>query len=382
MGPLLFITRNFPPLIGGMERLALESVRALADEWPLELLGPSGCEAWFEGECRGVGYGSAGRFLLEGWRAARRMAGRHGYQLVIGGSGLAAPLVRSAAKRNRSASVSFVHGLDLVAKHPVYRGLCLPALRAMDLVIANSRNTARLAEQAGIERERIQILNPGVDTCSAADPGLFLQHFPQAKGRAILLFVGRLLPRKGIAAFVRNSLPCIVDRFPDTLLVVVGGPARHALHQAGDEAARLSAAITDQGLDGHVLLTGQLPDEVLASLYETADLMVFPLLDMPGDVEGFGMVALEAAAHGLPTAAFAAGGVADAVAEGVSGNLLPAGDYGQMTERICRYLAGDAGGITAQGCRDHAAGFAWPVYGESLRELISTRIAADEVSTA
>jgi phosphatidylinositol alpha-1,6-mannosyltransferase len=120
----------------------------------------------------------------------------------------------------------------------------------------------------------------------------------------------------------------------------------------------------------HVLVTGELSDELLLSLYAAASLAVFPVKDLPGDVEGFGMVALEAAAHGLPTVAFAAGGVPDAVADGVSGNLLPAGDYEGMAARICRYLAGERGTVTAASCRAFAEQFAWPRFGERLRALL------------
>jgi phosphatidylinositol alpha-1,6-mannosyltransferase len=97
---------------------------------------------------------------------------------------------------------------------------------------------------------------------------------------------------------------------------------------------------------------------------------VFPVKDIPGDVEGFGMVALEAAAHGLPTVAFGAGGVPDAVADGVSGSLVPAGDYPQMAACIDRYLAGDWGSVSPASCVAFAEDFAWPGYGERLRSLI------------
>lgn len=124
----------------------------------------------------------------------------------------------------------------------------------------------------------------------------------------------------------------------------------------------------------NVLLTGRLDDDQLDALYAAARLFVFPVKDIPGDVEGFGMVAREAAAHGLPCVAFNAGGVADAVADGRSGTLVSPGDYLNMASTIRAYLKGAVTGVDADSCRRHAAGFAWPLYGEKLRALVRRRL--------
>lgn len=370
MGSVLFVTRNFPPLVGGMERLALEAARALATDAPVTLIGPHGCEPWAPGNARGVAHRSAGRFLAQSWLAARDLATREKPSWVIGGSGLAAPAVRAAARRAGGRAACFVHGLDLVVRSRVYRTLCLPALRRMDLVIANSRNTVHLAVEAGIEPSRVRLLHPGVAAGVRGASEAFLASHPAASGRPLLLSVGRLLARKGIAEFVRKVLPAIVERHPDVLLVVAGGEAGDALSAHGDEARRLDEAVNEFSMVDHVLRTGHMDEASLQGLYAVATLMVFPVRDLPGDVEGFGMVALEAAAHGLPTVAFAAGGVSDAVANGVSGYLIPAGDYSAMAERVDRYLDGDHEGVTPAGCRQFASGFAWPAFGERLRELL------------
>jgi len=276
----------------------------------------------------------------------------------------------AAARRCGARTACLVHGLDLVVPSRVYRAWCLPALRRCDRVIVNSRNTARLAVEAGIDAARVQILHPGVTAVTAADAGAFLSAFPRAAGRPLLIAVGRLLPRKGVTEFVRRVFPEVVAQHPDVLLVVAGGDAADALTGVGRERQRLAAAVTQAGVTEQVLVTGGLSDELLQSLYAAATLAVFPVRDLPGDVEGFGMVALEAAAHGLPTVAFAAGGVPDAVADGVSGHLVAADDHQAMAERILGYLAGDRGGVTPAGCRAFAAGFAWPLYGERLRALV------------
>jgi phosphatidylinositol alpha-1,6-mannosyltransferase len=360
-----------------MERLALEAVRALEYSERVHLIGPRGCGVWTASEATEVAHRSAAGFLASGWWAVRWALRGRSPDWAIGGSGLAAPLVISAARRARASAACFVHGLDLVVDHPLYRRWCLPALRSMDLVIANSRNTARLAEDAGIAAETVHVLHPGVQTGVEVSPDPFLSAFPVARGRPLLLSVGRLLPRKGVVELAREVLPSVVAAHPDVLLVVAGGPAPDALLRSADELGRLRRAVAEKGLSDHVLMTGQLSDAILASLYAAARLLVFPVRDLPHDVEGFGMVALEAAARGVPTVAFDAGGVADAVGDGVSGTLVPADDYAQMARWIDRYLGEEECGAGADSCRSFAERFAWPRFGECLRALIAGRLASD-----
>ena len=81
--------------------------------------------------------------------------------------------------------------------------------------------------------------------------------------------------------------------------------------------------------------------------------------------EGFGMVAIEAAAHGLPTVAFATGGIVDAVAPGQSGHLVPPGDYPALAKAALHVLADDPGAWQPRASA-FAAQFAWPVMGQKL----------------
>ena len=370
MNRVLFVSRNFPPLLGGMERLAFEAAKGLAQQASVTLVGPQGSEAYAPGQVLVVPHQSAARFLPASWWAANKLAKQVSLQVVVGGSGLAAPAVLRAARRSGAQSWCFVHGLDLVVRSRLYRASCLPALRRIDSILANSHNTARLAVEAGIASERIKVLHPGVAIGQLHSPQAFLTAYPQTRGRPLLISVGRLLARKGVVEFIRRALPAVVARHPNVLLVVAGSEPRDALLRKRDEQSILQSAITDSGMQSHVLLTGELSEERLLSLYAAARLMVFPVRDLPGDVEGFGMVALEAAANGVPTVAFAAGGVADAVGEGVSGTLIGAGDYPAMADKISACLSGDSEGISDESCRAFAAGFAWPQFSARLRRLV------------
>ena len=93
---------------------------------------------------------------------------------------------------------------------------------------------------------------------------------------------------------------------------------------------------------------------------------MFPLIDTPGDVEGFGMVAVEAAAHGTPTVAFDCGGVGDAVVDGENGLLVPAGDYAGFNDATLQLLQNSS----RDRARQFAAQFSWENYGSQFQSCI------------
>jgi phosphatidyl-myo-inositol dimannoside synthase len=237
----------------------------------------------------------------------------------------------------------------------------------------NSGYTENLALHIGIASDRIRIVHPGVElpdwSARDSERGAFRARLGLGE-RPLLLAAGRLTERKGLAPFIRNALPGIVRRIPQVMLIVIGEEASQALkHQAG-VVQQIENAVRDTGMGAHVRLLGAVDDASLSAAYFAADLLVFPVLDRPGDVEGFGMVAIEAAAHGLPTVAFNVGGVGDAVSEGLSGWLIRAGDYATLADTVSaalhRLQNGTGTTIAPQRIRSHAERFSWEVFDARL----------------
>lgn len=375
---VLLVTRNFPPLIGGMERLLQHVYLELSAGFDTALVGPSGCTRFTAAGARVAScpLSRTGVFLLcLQWQAAR-LARSVKPHLVLAGSGVAAPAALGAARCVGARTACYLHGLDVVVDSAVYRKLFIPAIKRCDALIANSRHTAALAAQIGIDPAKLIVLNPGVSIRSpstAVPRGVFRDRV-NAHGRKLLLSVGRIHRRKGLAEFVEKAMPKLATKHPDVLLAIVGEEPGGALRGSEGEVKRIQAAARLAEVETHVVFTGAVSDELLEAAYTESDLLVFPVLDIPGDVEGFGMVAIEAAAHELPTFAFSVGGVPEAVRHGVSGHLVPVGDYPAYVDAITRYFQSDLAPWRER-CRQHARAFSWEGFGERLRSICAELMA-------
>jgi phosphatidylinositol alpha-1,6-mannosyltransferase len=270
----------------------------------------------------------------------------------------------------------YLHGLDVVVDDRAYRAIWWPLIRRCDFALCNSRNTAKLAVARGFPPDRIDVLEPGV---SLPDPDARAPDYRAQAGlgeRPVIVSVGRLTARKGLPEFIEQAWPSLLARRPDAVLIIVGGEPADALAPGrGGVAERIGDAVRMLGAEESVRALGRCDDDALRAILAAADVQVFPVLDLPGDVEGFGMVAVEAAAAGIPTVGFAVGGVPEAIADGMSGSVVAAGDYAGLVASLVEWIdrRRSAPAAVSQACREHAARHAWPRFGDRLREIVRRR---------
>ena len=366
---ILIVTRNMPPLWGGMEQLNWHLADELSRRAAVCLVGPTGSAGGipkgvkvFETPLRPLP-----RFLFGALWEALRLAFSWRPCLVIAGSGLTAPIAWLAAQVCGAKSAVYVHGLDVAVTHPIYRLFWMPALRRVNRVIANSRATALLAQKVRISPDKIRIVNPGVSLPNQPVDRNMVVRVRKEKNwgtRPLLLSVGRLTKRKGLREFVTDVLPKIVACRPDVLLVVIGDAPANSLRAEVQTPESIRAAASIAGVAENLEFLGVITDRgLLANIYQAADIHVFPVRHIRGDPEGFGMVAVEAAAHGLPTVSYATGGVVDAVAEGVSGYLLCPGDNDAFAAAVLSLLDNP---LPEDGIQAFAERFAWRNFGSEV----------------
>jgi len=153
---------------------------------------------------------------------------------------------------------------------------------------------------------------------------------PERRQRIAILTVGRLHPRKGQLIIIEalQALPAAQREKIEYWLV--GSDSKENYEE------RLKEAADRSGLA--VRFFGRVPDDELARIYSQADIFAMTSIDHRHSVEGFGLVYLEAAAHGLPVVAHAVGGVAEAVVDGVTGVLVPPADREALSAAFSRLI--------------------------------------------
>ncbi len=358
-----------------MERLNLHLAEALAQERPVHVVAPEGAAAHAPAGTRvhEVPLRPLWRFLLAAAWKSVALARRHPTALVLAGSGLTAPLAWTAAKFTDARCAAYLHGLDIQPPSRLYRFLWRPFLRRLDRVVVNSRPTAGLAEKTGITESRIAVVHPGValpPPVEEEERRRIRQRFHRRFGLddgPLLLSVGRLTTRKGLLEFVKEVLPLVARQQPNVQLAVIGDTPSDALAADAQTPERIREAAARHGLADRVHFLGRCSDAQLQAAYRAADLHVFPIRRIVGDPEGFGMVAIEAAAHGLATVAYASGGVVDAVSDGVSGRLIPPGESAAFAQAVLELLRNP---LPREPIEKFAGGFAWEAFGARIRNAL------------
>jgi len=233
-------------------------------------------------------------------------------------------------------------------------------------IIANSKNTKSLLEHTGVRSNTIRIIHPGVDLASLeSGKGLSRQIRDQHRlGQSpVLLIVGRLQRRKG-QDMVIKALPLVHQKFPETKCLIVG---------TGQEEAYLKHLAGEVGVASSVVFAGQVQDRELGGYYAACDLFVMPNRQIDEDVEGFGIVFLEAAAMGKPVIGGRSGGTDDAILDGVTGLIVDGEKIEDVASAIISLLSdtGMARTMGENGRRRAQEGFSWDGVFRKTRLLAS-----------
>ena len=338
---ILVISWNYSPRRGGIEYLISNLCMDLRKRHSVSIVtshAPSDPdENVFRAPCPGL----VPFAIYALWRGAMILSRNPKTRVVFGGSAMATPLVLILARFFRIKAVIQVHGLDLAYSNVLYQLACVRWVKYCERVIANSSYTASLAKDKGASDASVSVIAPGVwpewfqaDNVADASKRKF-----GLEERRIILFVGRLAKRKGVKQFIQDALGQIVMKIPNVCLVIVGDNPTESLTQRGDTIGEIEAVIEATCLQNHVRLLGGLSDDDKIGLYQACSVVVLPALNSQNDVEGFGIVLMEAAAAGKPVVATRVGGIPDAVEDGKTGFLIEPGDYERLSDAIILLLA-------------------------------------------
>ena len=342
MEKTLIVTNDFPPRQGGIQsfvhsmalRLDPAKVVVYASTWR------DGTEvARFDAEQPFPVVRDRTKMLLPTPRVTRtaaRLLREHGCSSVWFGAaaplGLMAPQLRKAGA---ARLVGTTHGHEAAwAQLPASRQLLRRIGEGTDALTYLGEYTRTRIARALTERAaaRMVHLPPGVNeqTFHPGSGGAVVRAGLGLADRPVVLCVSRLVPRKGQDTLIL-AMPRILREIPDAALLIVGG---------GPYRSELEALAERTGVAGAVRFTGAVPEAELPAHFGAGDVFAMPCRTRRGglDVEGLGIVYLEASATGLPVVAGDSGGAPDAVLEGETGYVVPGGSPELAAERVLALL--------------------------------------------
>lgn len=360
---LLFVTHSFPPEenpqanIGGMQRVACDLYHALQKHPGVALKSLALRTAWKTTALKMPAY------FARTYREIGRMVENRDIDVVLFSSMVTAsmvPFLKNRLKMNAVHAMSIAHGLDITWPYALYQKHVHQVLGLLDGAFPVSRHTKIECLRRGAPEHRLHILPNGIDPhrfnryknapdVRRAMCAVFGHALPE--NALLLCSLGRLVARKGFAWFVDAVMP----RLPEHIHYWIGGQ--------GTETPSIQAAINRHGLSRRVRLLGLVPEQHLELLYRGSDLFVMPNIPQDNDVEGFGVVMLEAGICGLPTLAANLEGIRDVIIPGVNGFLVASRHDREFAACIRSFRPSDRWRISAE---THARNFEWPAIADRL----------------
>ncbi len=375
MSRVLLVTNDFPPRRGGIQSYLGEFVSRLvsAESHDITVYAPKwkGAEAFD----MAAGYRVVrhpGTLMLPGIAVDRRMQrliAEHDIDTVWFGA--AAPLAL-LAQRARQAGASRVlastHGHEVGwSMLPVARSVLRRIGEDTDVVTFVSRYTRSRFASAFGRAASLEYLPPGVDTDRfRPDPAARAELRDRyALGeRPTVVCLSRLVPRKGQDVLIK-ALPSIRRGVEDAALVIVGG---------GPYLDTLRGLADDCGVAEHVTFTGAVPGDELPAHHALADVFAMPCRTRGGgmDVEGLGIVFLEASATGVPVVAGDSGGAPEAVRHNETGLVIDGGSVDEVAEAVTELLTDRdrAAAMGAAGRQWVTSQWRWDTLAARLAELL------------
>lgn len=229
--------------------------------------------------------------------------------------------------------VCFVHGEDVEAASTSRElsWIVRKSLREAKYLVCNSHNTAKiLTGNWNVPTEKVQVIHPGVDVnyFVPADANTDIRATLGWMDRPVVLTVGRLQKRKGHDMMIK-ALAEIKRSIPNVLYVIIGD---------GELRLVLEEMVHKLGLDENVMFMAEVSDELMLQCYQQCDLFILPNRTVGKDIEGFGMVLVEAQACGKPVIAGDSGGTMETMQVGESGYIVDCTSTVAISEKVVQLL--------------------------------------------
>jgi len=326
---ILYITRKYPPSVGGMQRFNFKLLSNLENITPIASIKWGGSQNYLP------------LFLIYAFLKALWICLTKPISCIYLSDGLLSPFGYILKLITRKPVVANIHGRDIAFDFKPYQVIIPWALRRMDKVICVSKELMNECIKRKVPEKILHVIPNGVDIEDFVVPdnlkGDFTvngYHSKDWKGKYILLTIGRLVPKKGVDSFLKNIYPKIIKEKSNVLYLIVGG---------GPLLNNVKEIIQQNNLSKHVIVLGQVSMDSgnLAKVYQRSDIFVMPNVRVKDDMEGFGIVAIEGGAAGLPVVASNVDGIAEAIVDQENGFLIKDKQYDDFANQVLELLSND-----------------------------------------
>ncbi len=350
---LFFISRTYPPTIGGIEN----QNKAVCDKLS-ELMEVSALVNK---------YGKKALPYFIPWSMFISLVFNK-HRITLLGDGVLAIIPWLVKKvKPKKKFICIVHGLDITYSSALYQKFWVNIFFSnVDCFIAVSHNTKEILIKKGIDKNKITVIPNGYDFSSAnvrVDKHKInsLLHLNTEK-KILCLTLARLVKRKGVEWFISN----VVSDLPDSTLYVVAG--------SGPESEKIKHQIETKNLSNRVLVLGRVSDSEKQTLLSNCHLFIQPNIEVENDIEGFGISVIEASAYQLPVIAANLEGLKDAIHNNKNGWLVTSGNSSEFKEKINQVLSNSSElNFTAKKFRKYSKNnFDWNVIIHQYMQLINS----------
>ncbi|MFA5871161.1 MAG: glycosyltransferase family 4 protein [Parcubacteria group bacterium] len=364
---ILFISRAYPPVTGGIENQNYGLANALKSFADVKIIANK------------KGKRNLPFFLPWAGLAGLFFASR--FDAIILGDGVLSPIGRMLKFfYPRKKVFSIIHGLDITYARKksllgrVYRSINIPALKSLDKLVMVGNSTIEETVKSGILRDKCVFIPNGVDPKDICEKhgrseleNLIGMSLDEKKA---IVRVGRYVKHKGTDWFIEEVMPKLPENY---ILVAAGGVV--AKKTPGDENIHpiCQKAVVDNKLKSRVVLLTNLLWRDMKVLFNTADLFISPNVKIEGSMEGFGINAIEGAACGRVVVASRLEGLQDAITDGENGFLIEPGNVEEYVRTITRILEDDESRAEfSQRAKNYTTrNFSWDVIAKKYMEVLA-----------
>ncbi len=366
---ILYITRKFPPSIGGMQTQSYQFYKCLSRKCDVQIISWGGSQVFLPVF---IVYAALKAVILLMIKRA---------DIIQLGDIVLSPLGVFLKVLFKNPVLTVSHGRDANYSSFIYDHLVIGSARKLDKIICVSEDLKNKLVSRGMLSERITVIPNGIladrqyeTVFERTDSLKIIKDFYgiDLENKRIILSMSRLVKKKGIEGFLRGVLPEIVRIREDAVFIIAGD---------GPEKENILKGIKEAGLKDRVHMLGFIENgsDAYNALFGAADIFVMPNVRVRGDSEGFGIVALEAGINGLPVLAYDVDGLSEAIRDGENGILVEEGNKEKYTAILSELLKDSKKrkNIGQKSKEFVVNNFSWDKIGNRYRDLYTNVLKSD-----